>query len=142
MRARLSVPVPRYTSYPTAPHFNDGVNAQTYRGWLKALPAHARLSLYLHVPFCDTLCWFCGCHTKITRQYAPVKAYAQAMLKEIAMVGACVPAGSVVDHIHWGGGSPTILEPADIDEVMAAMRAAFTRQRQLRVCCRDRPARP
>ena len=129
MRARLSVPVPRYTSYPTAPHFHDSVTGETYRGWLKALPANARLSLYLHVPFCDTLCWFCGCHTKITRQYAPVKAYAEAVLAEIATIGATVPPGAVVDHIHWGGGSPTILEPAEIDRVMGATRAAFTLSR-------------
>lgn len=126
MRARLSVPVPRYTSYPTAPHFHDGVNAETCRTWLAALPANAHLSLYLHVPFCDTLCWFCGCHTKITRQYAPVKTYVDAVLAEIATIGKTVPDGAVVDHIHWGGGSPTIMDADDIDRVMQSMRTAFT----------------
>lgn len=118
-------PVPRYTSYPTAPHFHVGVGRETYRAWLAALPDGASLSLYLHIPFCDTLCWFCGCHTKITRQYAPVAAYLDALLSEIGAVAAAVPANARVTHIHWGGGSPTILEPQDILRLSNALHAAF-----------------
>ena len=66
--------VPRYTSYPTAPHFSQAVTRATYAGWLQELPAKAKLSLYMHVPFCDTLCWFCGCTTKITQRYEPVNS--------------------------------------------------------------------
>jgi len=59
---RYAAPVPRYTSYPTAPHFHEGINAAVYHLWLEALPDDATLSLYAHVPYCDTLCWFCGCN--------------------------------------------------------------------------------
>ena len=61
----LAARVPRYTSYPTAPHFSEAVNGPVYRAWLNEMPDEMPLSLYLHVPFCDTLCWFCGCHTTV-----------------------------------------------------------------------------
>lgn len=121
----LAAPVPRYTSYPTAPHFHPGVDAATYAGWLRALPQRASLSLYMHVPFCDTLCWFCGCHTKITRRYEPVREYLDALMAEAATIGLLVPATSSVSHIHWGGGSPTMLRPDDIRRLADATRAAF-----------------
>jgi oxygen-independent coproporphyrinogen-3 oxidase len=119
-------PVPRYTSYPTAPHFHAGITPQTYRGWLEDLPEGAALSLYLHVPYCDTLCWFCGCHTKITRQYAPIAEYLQALHREIDAIAALVPRSARVTHLHWGGGSPTILSAADSRALVARIRQRFT----------------
>lgn len=123
--ARLSTPVPRYTSYPTAPHFSAEIGTPTYREWLRALPANARLSLYVHIPFCDTLCWFCGCHTRMVKKYAPLAGYLDHLETEIATIGALVPPGTRVTHIHWGGGSPTILAPDDIIRLNAATHAAF-----------------
>jgi oxygen-independent coproporphyrinogen-3 oxidase len=123
--ARLATPVPRYTSYPTAPHFSAEIGNLTYREWLRALPPNARLSLYVHIPFCDTLCWFCGCHTRMVKKYAPLAAYLDHLEKEIAAVGALVPSSTRVTHIHWGGGSPTILSPEDIIRLNAATHAAF-----------------
>ena len=67
--ARYDQPVPRYTSYPTAPHFNESIDSTVYSGWLRELPANAAISLYLHIPFCDSLCWFCGCHTRVVNRY-------------------------------------------------------------------------
>src|SRR5687768_13785302 len=78
--------VPRYTSYPTAPHFSAALVAREYSEWLASLPADASLSLYLHVPFCRELCHYCGCHTKATLRLAPVKRYAEVLCREIAMV--------------------------------------------------------
>jgi oxygen-independent coproporphyrinogen III oxidase len=118
-------PVPRYTSYPTAPHFHAGPDATTYGQWLADLPAQADLSFYMHIPFCDSLCWFCGCHTRITRRYEPVGLYLGGLLREIRMVGERVPAGASVSHIHWGGGSPTMLSAEDILRLAQATRAAF-----------------
>ena len=69
---RYGGPVPRYTSYPTAPHFHDGVGAGDYRELLAAVADGERLSLYLHVPFCKEMCWYCGCHTKVVRRYDPI----------------------------------------------------------------------
>jgi oxygen-independent coproporphyrinogen-3 oxidase len=126
IRQHAARPVPRYTSYPTAPHFHAGIDRATYRSWLAALPERAALSLYFHIPFCDTLCWFCGCHTKITRQYAPIAAYLEALLGEIDGIAAAAPAGVTVRHIHWGGGSPTILAADDTRRLMAALRQRFT----------------
>jgi oxygen-independent coproporphyrinogen-3 oxidase len=119
-------PVPRYTSYPTAPHFHPGIDAATYASWLAALPDHASLSLYLHVPFCDTLCWFCGCHTRITRRYAPIEAYLGALTHELMAVAACAPPGARVTQLHWGGGSPTILSPTDIRALAEVLQHAFS----------------
>src|SRR5215207_1552093 len=83
--------VPRYTSYPTAPHFHAGVDAEMYRRWLSELSPGTAVSLYIHVPFCDTLCWFCGCHTKATRHYAPVAKYLRALQEEIKVAASAPP---------------------------------------------------
>lgn len=124
--ARHAQPVPRYTSYPTANHFTPTVGRDAYAAWLAALPAGARLSLYAHIPFCREMCWYCACTTKGTQRYAPVARYLTALLAEIAHVGRRMPPGAVVHHMHWGGGSPSILAPDDIARLTQAMRAAFT----------------
>jgi oxygen-independent coproporphyrinogen-3 oxidase len=100
--------VPRYTSYPTAPHFCPDVGAETYAAWLAALPAQTTLSLYLHVPYCSELCLYCGCTTKAVRQSAPVAAYADLLRAEIKLLGSAI-GGRPVVHLHWGGGTPSIL---------------------------------
>ncbi len=122
---RLAAPVPRYTSYPTAPHFHAGVTSETYRRWLSALPDEASLSLYLHIPFCDTLCWFCGCATKIVRRYEPIAAYLKTLRAEMTEVGAALPGSSRVTAVHWGGGSPSILSAGDIVRLMDWTRERF-----------------
>ncbi len=120
-------PVPRYTSYPTAAQFHDGIDAWDYSGELSRLPAGEAISVYAHVPFCDTMCWFCGCHTKLTRRYGPVAEYLQRLKREIDMVADLAgerPAG----HLHWGGGSPTILSPEDILDLAGHLFRRFPRQ--------------
>ncbi len=79
----------------------------------------------MHVPFCDTLCWFCGCHTKITRQYAPIADYLEALKREITAVAAHVPASARLAHLHWGGGSPTILTPDDSARLVDHIHRSF-----------------
>ena len=118
-------PVPRYTSYPTAPNFVETIDAGTYRGWLEAIGMDEPLSLYLHVPFCDTLCWFCGCHTKIVNRYSPVAAYVDALGKEIDLVADIIGSPAPVGHLHFGGGSPTILRGTDFAGLMDRLRARF-----------------
>ena len=122
---RFAANVPRYTSYPTAPHFHPGVKDETVRAWLGELPPDTPLSLYAHIPFCDSLCWFCACHTKAVNHYAPVRAYCDLLLGEIDRVAAALPARMTVRHIHWGGGSPTILDAGDIARLSGRMRARF-----------------
>ena len=100
--------VPRYTSYPTAPHFSDAVGPETAAAWLGALPTETRLSLYLHVPYCRELCTYCGCHTRATKKNEPLDAYAETLATEIDMVARATSARTVI-HAHWGGGTPGLL---------------------------------
>lgn len=120
--------VPRYTSYPTAPHFHAGITADTYRRWLGRIDAKTPLSLYFHVPFCKEMCWYCGCHTKIVRRYGPIGDYASVMAEEMALTSAAIPARPPVTHIHWGGGTPTILSAEDFALLMDRVRELFTLQ--------------
>ena len=125
LAARLGENVPRYTSYPTAPHFHPGVDATAYRGWLEALGNGDEISLYLHIPYCDRLCWFCACHTKQTRHYEPVTTYLRSLHAEIATVARIVAGKAGVRAVHLGGGSPTMLKPEDMVALGAALRASF-----------------
>jgi oxygen-independent coproporphyrinogen-3 oxidase len=121
----IAARVPRYTSYPTAPHFNTNVTASTFRGWLEALPHGEPISLYFHIPFCDSLCWFCGCHTRVVNNYGPVRAYVDLLLKELDIAVSALGPSRPVSHIHFGGGSPTILSAADIDRLTGEIRERF-----------------
>ncbi|TIQ38522.1 MAG: oxygen-independent coproporphyrinogen III oxidase [Mesorhizobium sp.] len=117
--------VPRYTSYPTAPHFHPGIDAAKVRGWMGTLEGDDEISLYLHIPYCDRLCWFCACHTKQTRHYAPVASFLRALHKEIETVGGLVSGRGRVRAVHFGGGSPTMLKPDDILMLGKALRDRF-----------------
>lgn len=118
--------VPRYTSYPTAPHFNSTVNGKVYIDWLKSLPNKEIISLYIHIPFCQQLCWYCGCYTKATKRYAPVEDYAHILAQEIRIIGNLLRQKNCqVSHIHFGGGSPTILLPDTFEHLMKVIRSEF-----------------
>src|SRR5579863_3999652 len=121
----FSAKVPRYTSYPTAPHFHSGIDEIVYRDWLKDLPVDTPLSLYVHIPFCDTLCWFCGCHTTAVKSYKPVSDYRELLQEEIRLVSRALGGHRPVSHIHWGGGSPTLLHIGDIAGLDADLRSHF-----------------
>lgn len=112
--ARFDQRAPRYTSYPTAPQLQLGVGVKHYAEWLRSLPPEKPISLYIHVPFCDTLCWFCGCHTKIVNRYEPVARYVDLLLDEIDLVATEIGPGRALGHLHFGGGSPTILSSDDV----------------------------
>jgi len=117
--------VPRYTSYPTAPHFSPAVDAGIYRTWLAALQDDAALSLYVHVPFCAQLCWYCGCHTTAVNKPEPVESYADTLLTEIDLVAQAIGRKLRVRHVHWGGGTPTVMPPKRLGEIMDRLRGAF-----------------
>jgi oxygen-independent coproporphyrinogen-3 oxidase len=122
--SRYDRPVPRYTSYPTAPHFSPSTTPADYAHWLATLPPDMPISIYLHVPFCARLCLYCGCNTTVMRREAPLRAYAAALETEIAMVAA-ITGRRTVSHVHWGGGTPSAL-PADcLVQIMDVLRKAF-----------------
>lgn len=105
--------VPRYTSYPTAPHFKPTVGPADFTRWVQAIPAGAAISLYMHVPFCRRLCWFCACRTQGTSSDEPVRAYARVLKAEIALLKRHLAPGVRLSRLHWGGGTPTLM-PADM----------------------------
>ena len=101
--------VPRYTSYPTAPHFGADIGQAQFTSWIEALPEHSAVSLYIHVPFCRRLCWFCACRTQGTTSDEPVVAYVETLKAEIALLRRHLPKGITLSRLHWGGGTPTLL---------------------------------
>ena len=117
--------VPRYTSYPTAPHFSAAVDDRVYRTWLAELDPQQPLSLYFHIPFCDSMCWFCGCYTKIVQQYQPILDYLETLHREIGLIAQALPGRFTARHLHWGGGSPTMLKAEDWLRLVEVLRAAF-----------------
>lgn len=123
--ARYDGRVPRYTSYPTAPHFSAAVDGARYKQWLAAIPPDAPLSIYLHVPFCEELCLYCGCNASVVRQTAPRLVYADALCHEIRMVADAIGHRPRVTHIHWGGGTPTALPAVSLRAIMDLLRSRF-----------------
>ena len=117
--------LPRYTSYPTAPHFSAAIGPGSYAEWLQAIPRHASTSLYLHVPFCRSMCWYCGCNTSVVRRDDPVAVYAAALRCEIELVSRQIDRRIKVDHIHFGGGTPTIMAPEAFVDLMGSLRQSF-----------------
>jgi oxygen-independent coproporphyrinogen III oxidase len=115
--------VPRYTSYPTAPHFGSEVDGTIYASWLREMGAGTRTSVYLHVPFCASLCWYCGCHTTVVRSHRPIAEYADLMEREIAIVGElCRPE---IGAVHWGGGTPNMLTGEELARLTSALCTRF-----------------
>lgn len=117
--------LPRYTSYPPSPHFTANIGAGHYASWLAEMPAAATASLYLHVPFCRSMCWYCGCHTSITRHDTPIADYVGLLEREIGLVAARFEHVPLVRHVHFGGGTPTIMAPEALLGLVATLRAHF-----------------
>ena len=117
--------VPRYTSYPTANHFSANVGPPDMPEWLSAVPAGAAVSLYMHVPFCRRLCWFCACRTQGTSSGTPVRAYAERLKRELEIVMSHLPSGVRLSRLHWGGGTPTLMDPDIITDMAATIKAAL-----------------
>lgn len=117
--------VPRYTSYPTAPHFHSGVGHSQFDSWLRGIEPGQNVSLYIHIPYCDQLCWFCACTTKHTRRYDSVASFLKYLQMEIETVGRIVKGKAKIGAVHFGGGSPTILKPDDLVALKATLVSAF-----------------
>lgn len=125
LKKYAAMAVPRYTSYPTVPHFSKDIGPIDYGSWLEQLDPADPVSLYLHVPFCRKLCWYCGCNMKLASRYDPVAAYVETLIAEIGLVARHLPGNLEISHLHWGGGTPTTLEPDDLERVMEAVAKLF-----------------
>lgn len=120
---------PRYTSYPTAVQFHTGFTGADYRDAAAATNTEATLrplSLYFHIPFCDTLCFYCGCNKIATKNRAHALPYLEHLHQEIALQGALFDRRRVVDQLHWGGGTPTFISHEQMAGLMAKTREHFT----------------
>jgi len=115
--------VPRYTSYPTAPHFNATTGPAQFAEWIGQIPAGSEISLYLHVPFCRRLCWFCACRTQGTTTDAPVRAYVETLKAELALFARHLAPGVRLSRLHWGGGTPTLMNADMITDLAEAVFA-------------------
>ncbi len=125
---RLDKNGPRYTSYPTADRFVEAFNAETYSNWAakREIGGISRpLSLYVHLPFCNTLCFYCACNKVITKDRSKAEKYVHYVIKELEMQAALLGEAQRVEQLHWGGGTPTFLSDAQIRELMGAIRKHF-----------------
>ena len=123
---RYTTDAPRYTSYPTAPVWKEDYGPADFRTDLgDPDSAGAPLSLYVHIPFCESLCHFCACNRIITRDHSQAARYLELVEREIASVRACSAEPGLASQLHWGGGTPTYLDPAQIQRLHAALTAAF-----------------
>lgn len=125
LRAYGEARLPRYTSYPTAPLFSAAVDEHVYAGWLSALSPREPISLYLHVPFCRSMCWYCGCNTTISARDEPITNYLNALRQEIEMVASRIGRRQRVKYVHFGGGTPTIMKPAQFIALVHLLRDQF-----------------
>ncbi len=121
----LATPVPRYTSYPTAAEFGDGVTAADLGDALDAVPDGERISLYVHIPFCREICWYCGCNTGAANRSARLTSYLSHLEQEIALVSARLGGKARIGRIAFGGGSPNAITPDQFDALNEVLENAF-----------------
>ncbi len=126
---RFDTPGPRYTSYPTADRFNGQFNEASYFNYLEQRqgnPGNPPLSLYLHLPFCESLCYFCACNKIITKDHSRTTEYLRYLEKEMALVAARIGPDRQTAQLHLGGGTPTFFSSDELRQLMAMLRKHFT----------------
>ena len=123
--AHASANLPRYTSYPTAADFSDEVTADLVEGWVAELQDGKPISVYCHIPFCDQLCWYCGCATNVANGYDRVERFVGTLKAEIELWRDRLPSCTGIGHLHFGGGSPNALSPRDFEEISAKIKSVF-----------------
>lgn len=118
-------PVPRYTSYPTAPHFKTALSSDEYARILSGIPQEKGISLYVHIPFCRHLCFYCACNTKIIDHNAPIAAYLETVRKEVELAAKAIGRRQRVTHIHFGGGTPNFAAAKDLGALLDVIGDRF-----------------
>ncbi len=126
LAARYDRPGPRYTSYPTAPHFNDPDAVDDYLSWMQqATTSAAPLSIYVHLPFCRDICYYCACNKVVTRDPHAAPAYLQRLEKEIEQQSRLIGSHRPVTQLHWGGGTPTYFDAPELTRLMHLLATHF-----------------
>ena len=125
--------LPRYTSYPTALAFQPAPDDVLPRCWLSAIQPTDVVSVYVHVPFCERLCWYCGCHTSVPNGYDRLAGFLGHLEKELDLWADATPAHAGVAHIHFGGGSPNSLSTEDFSGLLASLSCRFALRRDAEV---------
>lgn len=123
--AKYDYPVPRYTSFPTAVQFKPAEDHDIYFKCLNKLTPDEPVSFYVHIPFCHSLCHYCGCHTKIVHSYSPIASYIDTLIKEIELVSKNLKSTQSVSRIHFGGGSPNYAKTEDIKRILGTLGRYF-----------------
>jgi oxygen-independent coproporphyrinogen-3 oxidase len=132
--------VPRYTSYPTAVQFQNGFSGGIADQWLADLKPVATLSAYVHIPFCQQLCWYCGCHTSVPNGYDRAARYVDFLIRDIARAGSlCGADKGAVKHFHFGGGTPTYLTNDDLGRIVSCVQDSFGLARGAEVAIESDP---
>ncbi|MAI07703.1 MAG: oxygen-independent coproporphyrinogen III oxidase [Magnetococcales bacterium] len=122
---KYNVNVPRYTSYPPATQFIDIENLQNYFQCIKSIDKDKKVSLYVHIPFCHSLCYYCGCNTKIVNKLSPIESYVETLLKEIENFQKNTSFKYTVSQLHFGGGSPNYASCENLKEIITALKSVF-----------------
>ncbi len=128
---RFDSPVPRYTSYPTALEWSEEFNAQLFWNAIKSREQKAPLSVYVHLPFCENQCLYCGCNTVISRQKNIIDDYMDYLLSELAYYGETIGKGITVEQLHFGGGTPNFLRIEDWQKLLDSLREIFSFSRDI-----------
>jgi oxygen-independent coproporphyrinogen-3 oxidase len=124
--ARYDGRAPRYTSYPTAVQFTPAIDEAVYRGWLAALPDDEPVSLYVHVPFCARLCWYCGCNTRAVNRREPIGEYVQLLLTEMGLLAQAIGGRRLAARaVHLGGGTPNMLSGEELTAIFDGLAHVF-----------------
>ena len=125
---KFDVPAPRYTSYPTADRFHGRITPEDYQAALarrEKAAKPAKLSLYCHIPFCNDVCFYCGCNKIVTRDHSRSAAYIKTLLKEADLAKSHLTGIKTLEQLHWGGGTPTFLNDEEILELMSGLNERF-----------------
>jgi oxygen-independent coproporphyrinogen-3 oxidase len=136
---KYSKPGPRYTSYPTAPYFTEAFGEREWREEMGRAQHHRGLSLYVHIPFCDTLCYYCGCNMVATHDYSKATRYLDFLSREIDSYADLIARGRRVEQLHWGGGTPTYLRPDDIRRLAEHLHRRFVFAGEVEAGCEVDP---
>ena len=125
---KYNIPAPRYTSYPTVPYWAEEKPSQEIwaKKVLQAYSENKEISLYIHLPYCESLCTYCGCNKRITKNHEVEVPYIETVLKEWAMYTDLLPSKPILKELHLGGGTPTFFQPENLEKLVKGILAKAT----------------